>query len=1019
MKLLIIQFARPLDRAEAERIELWYGRHKWPRTRLEAGSRDLENPCSFGWAPSDDWFNLQWQRAAIRRELLAADTVAVSFQPLHAEMPETADYPVTFRRALAFRLDGPQANPVRQIRVFTDSPPTTSTLRIELDRGRHTPARFIGISTYNATTTVDRLDCASTRWFDLTVRHMLPAHRYSGDDGHVTFTLDDDQAFTVSLSSLYQLGPIWFEPLGVYLRRSEDPTSFDEYRARFRGQQTINQRVLAAQEQSLAGALNGQPNPHAVSYILACPLHPQRFRLEINGDLVMERWPVVDPPARPNPRFRNTGLGRMFFGLDRWIITARHVDPAPSPAHNLRARLGQVVVEQKAFAAPLGKPFDAILSHDDTVVAMVRFTFTNMGQTPAPARLSVRYSSDSARSRNPRDPKSSTEDDHLVPRSRLDPLIATDGIIASTLQGESVLRCMYQSTMTASAAQDAVQFHQQLLPGQSCQLLLKVPYVAVDQPHELQTLKQLDFDASLTEANEFWARHCARGAQVVVPEPRLNELHLSHLMHVAQTDLLMPDGSGLINTSVGTSTYGNFSNESCMIIHDLHERGLFDEARKRLELWIKYQGTAPQPGNFTDYKGMYYGAAGFERGAYNQHHGWVLWCLAEHYLFTRDQAWLRSVADSMIAGCDWVFRQRKNTMQPLPHSRGWERGFLPAGSLEDATDFYYWLSTNSLTWRGVAHAAAALAKIDHHEAPRLLREAEAYRRDLIRGFEINRKHSPVVRLRDGRWVPHYPSRLYCRGRDIGWIRETLEGAVYLLISGLYSPTSQQASWILDDYQDNRYPSPPFGYAIPDFSGDWFCRAGFSIQPNLLAGLMPHLDRDEPQIAIWMFFNAFAACYREQIGAMVEHPMPQLGYSNNAHFKTSDQANSLVWLRHLLVHYDDESLYFGRAMPRAWLADGQHVGIRDMHTPFGRVSLWYESRVASGRINASLELALHQPPARCLLRVRDPQNRGLRSVSLNGQPCAAFDPKTGDIDLSGMSGRIEVVCDLAGLGTGGR
>jgi hypothetical protein len=90
----------------------------------------------------------------------------------------------------------------------------------------------------------------------------------------------------------------------------------------------------------------------------------------------------------------------------------------------------------------------------------------------------------------------------------------------------------------------------------------------------------------------------------------------------------------------------------------------------------------------------------------------------------------------------------------------------------------------------------------------------------------------------------------------------------------------------------------------------------------------------------------------------------------------------------------------------------------MHTPFGRVSLWYESRVASGRIHVSLELALHQPPARCLLRVRDPQNRGLGSVSLNGQPCAAFDPNTGDIDLSGMSGRIEVVCDLAGLGTGG-
>jgi hypothetical protein len=202
-------------------------------------------------------------------------------------------------------------------------------------------------------------------------------------------------------------------------------------------------------------------------------------------------------------------------------------------------------------------------------------------------------------------------------------------------------------------------------------------------------------------------------------------------MHVAQTDLAMPDDSGLINTSVGTSTYGNFSNESCMIIHDLHERGLFDDARRRLEVWIKYQGTAPQPGNFSDYDGMYFGAGGFEQGAYNQHHGWVLWCLAEHFLFTRDAAWLTRVADSIVAGCDWVFRQCQHTKKTLPHSRGWEHGFLPAGSLEDVTDFYYWLSTNSLTWRGVDLAATALKHIRHPEVSRLRAQADAYRDDLI------------------------------------------------------------------------------------------------------------------------------------------------------------------------------------------------------------------------------------------------------------------------------------------------
>ena len=57
---------------------------------------------------------------------------------------------------------------------------------------------------------------------------------------------------------------------------------------------------------------------------------------------------------------------------------------------------------------------------------------------------------------------------------------------------------------------------------------------------------------------------------------------------------------------------------------------------------------------------------------------------------------------------------------------------------------------------------------------------------------------------------------------------------------------------------------------------WFDRGGFSMQPNLLAGLLPHLDRDEPEIYLWMFFNAWGACYREEINAMVEHPLPVLG-----------------------------------------------------------------------------------------------------------------------------------------------
>jgi hypothetical protein len=555
---------------------------------------------------------------------------------------------------------------------------------------------------------------------------------------------------------------------------------------------------------------------------------------------------------------------------------------------------------------------------------------------------------------------------------------------------------------------NGVLMQQRLEPGESCELLLKIPFIAVDSPKEIKALDGLKFETCLKEVTEFWRKEAGIGAQIRSPEPHLDALYKAHIAHVQISDFKMPDGSGLVNTSVGTSTYGNFANESCMIIQELDQRGLKEEAERRLNLWVKYQGTATQPGNFTDYHGMYFGAAGFEEGAYNQHHGWILWALCEHFLLTGDEDWFRSIAESVIAGADWIFRQRRNTMVPLPHSRGWEHGFLPAGSLEDVTDFHYWLSTNCLTWRGADSAALALEALGHPEAKRVRKEADGYRRDLIRGFDTMRGHSPLVRLRNGRWVPQFPSRLYRRGRDKGWIRQTLEGSLYLLLSGLYDNHGREAQWILDDYQDNLYIKPPFGYLIPDLESNWFCRGGFSIQPNLLAGLMPYLYRDEPEIYIWMFFNAWCSCYREEINGMTEHPHPTLGYSNTAQFKTSDQANAVMWLRYMYIFTMGDLLHFGRALPRQWFEDGSRLEAKDVRTCFGDVSIRYHSFVKRKSVTAVVKLPEKWNTfPRILVRFRHPEKAPIRAVRVNGKRHGEFDPVTGDVGLKGFQGKVAV------------
>jgi hypothetical protein len=1022
---VVVTFSAPVRRRGPT---LQYLRNTWPQDRWEyPKNADLERPGAFGWKRMDDWFNPAWVDAAVDVAWRTRRTAVFTFKGLLAEVrdfPGADDYDVTFRRTSGIRATAPGAV-VRKVQVFTRSHPARSQLRVELDAGRKTPGKSIVISGYNAiirniranhgvtgSGSAVQLCPARRRSFTLDIQHMTPAHRWSGDEGLVTFTLAKE-TFTISMASLAAEGPIWFAEQGIYVTWASDKTTFADYRARISGEKTVAQRVAGLPEQSFAGARHGQPRPHPIPYVFGWKHARQKFWLEPDGDLVLHHWLVTRQPARDTARWRNTENGRFLFGLHRWSTTARFNDPWPVMAYNIHLRQNMIDLKQKCFAVPLhvATPGGQVAA-DETMVALVRFRFENTGSQPASARLSLGYSSQSRKSFNrrlERQAQQRWQDDDLVPRCPREILHVDGGRIVGEWQDQDVTRCGFYTGMRVEQNGRSICFEQELAGGQTCELLLKIPYVSIETPEELAALASLEFDEAYGRMREYWLSEGSRGARIRTPDANLNALYAGHLPIILMSDFGFPDGSELVNTSVGAATYGNYTNESCMILEELDQRGLVDEVRRRLAVWVKYQGTARLRGNFSDYDGLLFGAGGLESGdSYNQHHGWALWYLAQHYLLTGDADWFRTVAPAAVTAADWVFRQRRNTLNALTHSRGWERGFLPAGALEDVADYFYWLSTNAFTWRGVDTAARALEAFDHPEAQRIRREADAYRRDLVRGFETARQHSPLVRLRDGRWIPHYPSRLYRRGRDYGWIREVLEGSVNLLICGLYEANSKKGRWILDDYQDTRYMDPPFGYPLQDPRTEWFDAGGFSFQPCLLAGLLPYLDRDEPEVYIWMFFNALAACYREEVNAIVEHPLPVLGFSNAAPFKTSDQANAMKWLCRMFVYERDDLLHIGRAIPRQWLSGRQATAAEDVATRFGKVSVWYQADEAAGRIAAKVDLALRAPPGSILVRFRHPQALAMKAVTVDGKNWDRFDPRKGDADITGMTGSHQIV-----------
>ncbi len=1004
---VVVTFAGPAPR----RVALHYLRKAWPHSRVEQlGDMDTARPSAFGWIAIDDWFNTKWHPAKAIVVPLDAHSVEITFTGLAREFddyPGREQYDVTFRRTLGVKVEA--KGEIAGIAVYTRSVPAQTAVRFEFDAGKKTPGTTLQLTGYNARVageTAFALPRGTRAPITVAVEHMTPAHRYAYDDGHLLCTLDRD-AFTISLPALAAEGPIWYPDAGLYIAHADDPTTFADYRARITGARTIAEQVCERPEQSLAGAMHGQPRPHPIPFCFGCKHTRQKFWLEPNGDLLLKRWLLQRSAGRDTARCKTDGDGRFFFGLERWIPIARYNDPYPALAYNIQMKRDELLLEQQCFAVPLassilaGEP-----APDDAMVALVRFRVRNTGDAPATVRLPVHYSQQSDRAnahlRLSRDACS-------IPRSERAAPPAAEGRLESAWHDEMVLRARYETTMIPVQDGADVIFTQQMAPGESCELLLKVPFIALEGADELAQLAGLRYDACYREMTQYWRSEGNRGARLRTPDAHLNAAYRGHLPIVLMADFGMADGSGEVNTSVGAITYGNYTNESCMILQELDQRGLHDEVRRRLAVWVHYQSTVWLRGNFTDKDGLFFGAGGLESGSsYDQHHGWALWYLAEHFLLTRDEVWFAGVTDAVVRGAEWIIRQRRNTSGTLPHSRGWERGFLPAGALEDVDDYFYWLSTNVLTWRGLDTAARALAVAGHPAAARIQRDANAYRKDLIRGFETARRHAPLIRLRDGRWIPHYPSRLYRRGRDFGWIREVLEGSIYLLLSGLYASNSREAKWILDDYQDTRYMTPPFGYYIHDTVMEWFDRGGFSVQPNLLEGLRPYLDRDEPELYLWMFFNAWAACYREEVNAMVEHPLPVLGFSNNAPMKTSDEANAMKWLCFMFVYTTADALLLGRALPRAWFADAEGVSVEKVVTRFGTVSVRYHPD--GTRLVADAALDLHTPPATTLLRFRHPDKLPIRTVTVNGQPHDRFDSCTGDVDISGVSDDVRVIAE---------
>jgi hypothetical protein len=437
-----------------------------------------------------------------------------------------------------------------------------------------------------------------------------------------------------------------------------------------------------------------------------------------------------------------------------------------------------------------------------------------------------------------------------------------------------------------------------------------LPFLSISDSSNFLTL---DFETERQKIISYWKQRLSDSSKIEVPDKELTLFYEKQLWHVLLTNDREIGADNVIGR-VGTMGYGCYANEVCMITMDLDRRGRFEDARRILDTFVKYQSTAGLDGDYEDLEGIYFGAGGYEMGnGYNQNQGFVMWAITEHTLMSKDFEWFKSIIPSVLKACAWIeseIAQYSEKITQIEH-KCWKKtkngeflgkGLMPPGRVEDITDYWFWLSTNAYTYYGLAQIATILEYINHEQASNIRNQALALRDSIIKSFTAARVRNPVVKLRNGEYVPHTPCHVHRRGRGFGWIQEVLEGSIHLIRTDLISPNSKEARWIVEDLEDNCYLSAEFGYPLiaEDFVHYWYRRGGFSMQPFLLCNHYVYLLMGEKKPFLRAMFNSFAVNYREDTKLFTEHPLPTMFDWFGHSFKTSDEAQCTSTLRFMFA-----------------------------------------------------------------------------------------------------------------------
>jgi hypothetical protein len=794
----------------------------------------------------------------------------------------------------------------------------------------------------------------SPNWLNLRVpvRYSLPSWLKS--DATVLWLGLESGACGVALEDVFKHGFVYVPDLRLLVTREPAPVSWAVARRKVSGQKSIRQMVSQMPDQTLTQAMakTHHEAKHQGPVMLSLACDNAKFVLEREGAI---QFQTAEPAA---DWFASAALVRPRFGAGQADKFTRLLEGGWLPIPVITVEQGGAVYSQRTFVAPYDEPGDAPARLNRRSVCVGQFCIRNPQSQAIQVSLALSFLAQARQKTAAR----------LEACSRGFTVFKEDRPIG-------LIELNPAAGLGPQAAEGNLTLTGALAPGQTADCTLYLPGQGI-QSEEIASLQGAERLRAETEA--YWNSALGSAMQVELPDDFLNNLIRSSQVRCLIAARNEAEGVR-VAPWIAAMSYGPLESEAHSVIRGMDMLGHAQFARRGLDYFIHRYNT----NGFLTTGYTTFGTA------------WHLWTLGEHYQLTRDTNWLQQVAPEVARVGQWVIRQTEKTKQEdrVPA----EYGLMPPGVMADWNAFAYHFCLNAYYYAGLRDVGAAFGDVGRPEAPLFAQQAAQLRTNILRAYRWTQARAPVLPLRSGAWVPHYPSQVHSPGKlsdffpgqDAGrsWCYDVELGAHQLAPTGVFAPDDPEVSRMLDQMEDVQFLADGwFDYPAELNQKDWFNLGGFSkVQPYYTRNAEIYALRDEVKPFIRSYFNTLAAMVNPEVMTIWEH-----FHHSGAWDKTHETGYFLQQTRFMLVMERGEELWLAPLLTTNWLQQGMTIAVANAPTKFGQVSFRITSRVAERRIEATIAPPSRQAPKALVLRLRHPEGKRIRSVTVNGQRHRDFD-----------------------------